>query len=181
MSKIYLETERLKLRDWCDADRAIFAAMNADPEVMRFFPAPQSREESDASMDRCMARIRDDGFGFWAAELKETGAFIGFIGIQKAPDYLPCAPAIEIGWRLDASVWGRGLAPEGATAALAYAFETLGAEEVISITTVGNLPSRRVMEKIGMTYDAQGDFDHPMIPEDSPIRPHVLYRVARPA
>lgn len=181
MSKVFVETERLRLRDWCDADRAVFASMNADPEVMRYFPATQSREESDASVDRCCARIKDDGFGFWAAELKETGAFIGFVGIQKAPEYLPCAPAIEIGWRLVPSVWGRGLAPEGAQGALNYAFGQLGAKEVIAITTTGNTPSRRVMEKIGMVRDTAGDFDHPMVPEGSPIRPHVLYRIARGA
>lgn len=181
MSKVFVETERLILRDWCDADRAVFASMNADPEVMRHFPATQSAEESNASVDRCRARIRDDGFGFWAAELKETGAFIGFIGIQKAPDYLPCAPAIEIGWRLLPLVWGRDLATEGAKGALAYAFENLGANEVIAITTVGNAASRRVMEKIGMSRDLAGDFDHPMVPERSPIRPHVLYRIRRPA
>lgn len=144
---------------------------------MRYFPATQSMEESNASVDRCMARIKHDGFGFFAAELKSTGEFVGFIGIQKAPDYLPCAPAIEIGWRLSPKVWGQGLAPEGAKACLKYAFDVLHADEVISITTHTNTPSRRVMEKIGMIRDEAGDFDHPMITEGSPIRAHVLYRI----
>ncbi|WP_262691244.1 GNAT family N-acetyltransferase [Kordiimonas aestuarii] len=168
----------MKLRDWCNADRAAFAAMNADADVMRYFPATQSRKESDASVDRCMARIKSDGFGFWAAELQETGAFIGFIGIQQASDYLPCAPATEIGWRLDKRYWGKGLAPEGARAALQYAFERLGISEVIAITSVNNSPSRRVMEKIGMAHDAAGDFDHPMVPLESPVSRHVLYRIS---
>lgn len=177
MTQVFIETERLKLRDWCDADRAVFATMNADRDVMRYFPATQSAVESNASVDRCMARIKHDGFGFFAAELKATGEFIGFIGIQKAPDYLPCAPAIEIGWRLSPKVWGQGLAPEGAKACLTYAFDVLHTDEVISITTHTNTPSRRVMEKIGMIRDEAGDFDHPMVPEGSPIRAHVLYRI----
>jgi RimJ/RimL family protein N-acetyltransferase len=179
VTKVFVETERLRLRDWCDTDRGVFAAMNADPEVMRYFPETQSREESNASVDRCVARLNNDGFGFWAAELKETGEFIGFIGVQRAPNYLPCAPAIEIGWRLVKHVWGRGLAPEGAMASLDYAFREIGAGEVIAITTVNNTPSRRVMEKVGMSHDLSGDFDHPMVPEGNPARPHVLYRVRR--
>ncbi|WP_417452033.1 GNAT family N-acetyltransferase [Kordiimonas sp.] len=177
MAHVFVETERLKLREWCHEDRAAFAAMNADADVMRYFPHVQSREESDASVDRCIWRIQQDGFGFWATEFKKNSQFIGFIGIQRAAEYLPFAPAIEIGWRLDKSFWGEGLAPEGAKACLAFAFDDLDVKEVIAMTTKHNAPSRRVMDKIAMTYDPHGDFDHPMVPEASPIRPHVLYRV----
>ncbi|MCJ9429240.1 GNAT family N-acetyltransferase [Kordiimonas marina] len=172
-----LETDRLILRQWRAEDRAPFAAMNADAEVMRFFPAPQTRAESDASVARQEKRIAERGYGLWAAELKETGAFIGFIGVQDAPYEVPCAPAWEIGWRLDKAHWGQGLAPEGARAVLAYAFSALKAEEVVAFTAEINLPSRRVMEKIGMTYDAEGDFKHPAVPIRHPVRPHVLYRI----
>ncbi|TNE63297.1 MAG: N-acetyltransferase [Alphaproteobacteria bacterium] len=172
-----LETDRLILRPWRAEDREPFAALNADPEVMRYFPAVQTCDESDASVDRVMAGIMARGYGFWAVELKATGKFIGFIGVQDAPDYLPCAPAFEIGWRLARGTWGQGLAPEGARACLAYAFSALKADEVIAITAAINLPSRRVMEKIGMTQVVDGDFEHPKVPDGHAVRHHVLYRV----
>lgn len=172
-----LSTDRLILREWRQEDLAPFARLNADPEVMRFFPAVQSIEETKASVERVKARIKADGFGFWAAELKETGKFIGFIGMQRVLDVLPCAPAVEIGWRLDKSVWGQGLAPEGARACLAYAFSTLKLKEVVSFTASTNEPSQRVMTKIGMTRDYEGDFEHPMVPDGSPVKTHVLYRI----
>ncbi len=172
-----LTTDRLLLRPWRESDRAPFAAINADPDVMRYFPATRSREESDQTYDRLEKHVREHGFGFWAAELKETGKFIGFVGMQHVEPDMLFAPAVEIGWRLDKSVWGQGLAPEGARACLAYAFSKLGLEEVVSFTTANNQPSMRVMEKIGMTRDHEGDFDHPAIEGGSPIKPHVLYRI----
>jgi RimJ/RimL family protein N-acetyltransferase len=172
-----LTTDRLTLRPWREEDRAPFAAMNADPEVMRYFPSVQTRAESDASVDRLMARQEAHGFCFWAAEGRVSGTFVGMIGIQHAPEAVPAAPAIEIGWRLDRAVWGQGLAPEGARAALAFVFFHVGAREVVAFTAVANTPSRRVMEKIGMTRDMEGDFDHPLVPEGSAVRAHVLYRI----
>ena len=172
-----LTTERLLLRQWQENDRAPFAAMNADPDVMRYFPATRTRVESDETYDRLHKHIAEHGFGFWAAELRESGKFVGFIGMQHVTPDMQCAPAVEIGWRLDKSVWGQGLAPEGARACLAYAFSKLGLDEVVSFTNVANQPSMRVMEKIGMTRDFDGDFDHPAIEDGSPIKPHVFYRI----
>jgi ribosomal-protein-alanine N-acetyltransferase len=176
-----LVTERILLRPWRDADREPFARMNADPRAMEYFPAPLTREGSDALIDRIETGFAARGFGLSAAELRSTGEFIGYIGLS-VPSFEArftsfAHPAVEIGWRLVADHWGRGLATEGATAVLKYAFTDLGLAEVVSFTTVGNLRSRRVMEKLGMTRNAADDFDHPGLPEGHPLRPHVLYRI----
>lgn len=172
-----IETDRLILRSWRDSDREPFAALNSDPEVMRYFPDIQNHSVSNASVDKRIAHDKQHGFCFWAADLKATGEFIGFIGMEIAHDGIPGAGLPEIGWRLSKDVWGQGLAPEGARACLAYAFSVLKSPEVISITSQNNQPSMRVMEKIGMRRDFENDFDHPDVPEESPIRPHVLYRI----
>ena len=172
-----ISTDRLILRQWRDADRAPFAAMGRDPDVMRYFPATLTREESDAAIDRQIKAIDEKGYAFWAVELSADGRFAGFIGIQDIPDYYGMPPGIEIGWRLDASVWGQGLAPEGARAALAYAFSKLRAQEVVAFTAASNKPSARVMEKIGMRRDHSADFDHPKVPVRDPLCPHILYRI----
>jgi RimJ/RimL family protein N-acetyltransferase len=171
-----LETERLLLRDWRSQDREPFARMNADPRVMEFFPATLPAAETDAGLERVRAHLARHGFGWWAAELKESGAFIGFIGLAVPYFEAHFTPCVEIGWRLAAEYWGRGLATEGARAALRYGFEELGLSEIVSFTTVTNVKSRRVMEKLGMTHDPADDFDHPRIPEGHPLRRHVLYR-----
>jgi len=172
-----LTTDRLILRQWKHSDRAPFAAINADTDVMRYFDRPRERTESDATVDRLEGHIYEHGFGFWAAELKEIGAFIGFIGIEHTPPNLACSPAVEIGWRLDKRFWGKGLAPEGARASLLFAFSKLKLAEVVSFTAETNKPSMRVMEKIGMQRDKSADFDHPAIPKGHPTRPHVFYRI----
>ena len=170
-----LETDRLILRQWRDADRAPFCAMNADPRVMEFFPECLTGEQSDALLVRIEQHFETHGFGLYATELRSSGEFAGFIGLA-APDFEAFfTPCVEIGWRLAARHWNQGLATEGARAVLEFAFGTLGLREVVSFTTRGNLPSRRVMEKLGMRY--AGDFDHPRIPEGHPLRPHVLYRI----
>ena len=174
-----IETKRLILRRWRSNDVEPFSQLNADPRVMEFFPAVLSRAETEAMISTIEERIGRDGFGFWAAELKETKAFLGFIGLN-APGYpLPFSPCVEVGWRLAFDCWGKGYAQEGARAALAFGFENLRLKEIVSFTTVNNLRSRRAMEGIGMTYDAQGDFDHPQLPEHHPLRRHVLYRKLR--
>lgn len=172
-----LTTDRLILRQWRDDDKAPFAAMNADKDVMRFFPSVQSRQQSDSGVDRLRGHIEEYGFGFWAAALRESDRFVGMIGIQHASAEVPCAPAVEIGWRLDKSVWGQGLAPEGARAALAYGFAAEGLEEIVSFTAAINTPSARVMEKIGMVRDKAGDFDHPLVAAGHLVQPHILYRI----
>jgi len=172
-----LTTDRIILRQWRSEDREPFAAINADPEVMRFFDQPRTCAESDATADRLEAHIDEHGFGFWAAELRETGEFVGFVGVEYVPPELSFSPAVEIGWRIDKRFWGKGLAPEGARACLLFAFSKLQLDEVVSFTAELNTPSIRVMEKIGMIRDKFGDFEHPAVPEGHPIRPHVLYRI----
>ena len=177
-SVVTLRTERLLLRPWRDSDRAPFAAMNADPKVMEHFPAVSTREESDAAVDRIVARMEQQGFGLWAVELPGLAAFVGFIGLNRA-DAILGYPAVEIGWRLAAQHWGRGYATEGARASLAHAFDSLDLDEVVSFATTANDRSRHVMEKIGMTRRPEDDFDHPNVPPAWKGRRHVLYRITR--
>ncbi len=172
-----LRTERLWLRSWRPEDREPWAAMNADPVVRRFFPGPLTRVESDEAVDRFQALLLERGYGLWAVEVIETGEFIGFVGLNPAPDEYPVAPATEIGWRLAAAHWGRGYAPEAARAVLDFAFGPGGFTDLVSFTTVTNAPSRRVMEKIGMTHDPADDFDNPRTPGWWGA-PHVVYRIA---
>ena len=161
------------LRPWRDADREPFARMNGDPRVMEFFPACLSRTESDALMDRAQAHLEKHGFTFFAAELRSSGDFIGFVGLAFEPNFVK---GVEIGWRLAAEYWNQGLATEGARAALRFGFEELHIEEIVAFTAVANTRSRRVMEKLGMTYDPADDFDHPRIAAGHLLRRHVLYR-----
>jgi RimJ/RimL family protein N-acetyltransferase len=174
-----ITTDRLLLRSWREADREPFAAMNADPEVMRYFPSTLTREESDRQIDRIVERTASRGFGFWAVEIPGVTAFAGFIGLSVPGFDAPFMPCVEIGWRLSRAQWGHGYATEGARASLRYGFETLGVTEIVAFTAVGNARSRRVMDKIGMTRDLDGDFDHPLVPVGHPHRPQVLYRVRR--
>lgn len=174
-----ITTERLTLRRWRDEDRAPFAALNADPEVMRHYPAPLSRSESDAFADRIEASFAERGYGLWVVDPDGTGGCVGYVGLWPAPDALAVAPAVEIGWRLAASSWGRGYAPEAARAALSDGFDRLGVDEIVSFTWEGNTASRRVMEKVGMTHNAVDDFDHPHLPPGHRLRPHVLYRLRK--
>jgi RimJ/RimL family protein N-acetyltransferase len=172
-----LRTERLLLRRWLPSDTEPFARLNADPRVMQHFPAVLSREESDALVQRAEEHFERDGFGPWAVEIPEIAPFIGFVGLSVPRFQAHFTPCVEIGWRLAAEFWNRGYATEAARAALSFGFERLGLAEIVSFTVPANLPSRRVMEKIGMTRDYAGDFDHPSIPEGHPIRRHVLYRI----
>jgi RimJ/RimL family protein N-acetyltransferase len=171
---IELETDRLLLRQWCDTDLEPFAALNADPKVMEFFPSVLTRAESDAAVQRVRSQIAERGWGFWATECKASGEFIGFIGLH-APTDLPFSPCVEVGWRLGHRFWGKGYATEGARAALHALFHTINEDEVLSFTAVGNLRSRAVMTRLGMR-DA-GLFDHPRVPEGSSLRRHCLYRL----
>lgn len=173
---ITCETERLRLRQWTVADRAPFAALNADPEVMKYFPALLTRQQSDAVADRCQSLIAQRGWGFWAAESKATHEFIGFVGLHIPSVELPCSPCVEIGWRLALPYWGKGLATEGATAALRVGFQTLGLTEIVSYTAQHNQRSRAVMQRLGMLES--GDFAHPQVPEVSGLRQHCLYRLS---
>lgn len=178
---MHLETPRLILRRFCEADRAPFASLNADPRVMRFFAAPLSRAESDGLIARIEAHWQKDGFGFAAVERREDGAFIGMVGIQRLDEAaFPFAPAVEVGWRLAFDFWGKGYASEAAEAAMAYGFDGLKLHEIVAYTAEANLPSQAVMARIGMTRDPNGDFDHPRLPEGHPLRRHVVYRKRAP-
>ncbi len=175
-----LRTPCLLLRPWRDADLAPFAALNADPEVRRWFAGTQTREESDASAAKHQEHIATHGFGFWAVEAPGTAPFVGFVGLKHVAFAAPCAPAVEVGWRLARAHWGQGYATEASRAALAHAFGPLDLPEVVSFAVPGNQASRRVMERIGMTHDPADDFEHPLLPEGHPFRRHVLYRAQRP-
>jgi RimJ/RimL family protein N-acetyltransferase len=195
-----LKTARLLLRGWRDADRAPFAALNADPRVMRYLGPPLSRAASDALADRIAAHFAEHGFGLWALEIPGHADLIGFVGlsvIRFTPPWRravkvqaprlgetgsdPVSPSlregVEVGWRLAADAWGYGYATEAARAALAFGFEQIGLAEIVSFTTRANRASRAVMERLGMTHDPRDDFDHPLLAPGDPLRPHVLYRV----
>ena len=174
-----IETARLVLRCWKAGDREPFARLNADPRVMRFFPSTLSRAESDEMAERIERGFSECGWGLYAAESRESGEFLGFIGLSVPGFVAHFTPCVEIGWRLAADSWNRGLATEGARAVAAHAFETLKIPELVSFTTESNLASRRVMEKIGMTRDPADDFDYPRLPEGHPLRRHVLYRLSK--
>jgi RimJ/RimL family protein N-acetyltransferase len=151
--------------------------MNADPRVMEFMPARLTEEESDALVERFERHFDEHGFGLMAAELRESGEFVGFVGLSVPGFDAAFMPAVEIGWRLAAEYWGRGLATEAAREVLRYGFEEVALENLVSFTVPGNVRSRRVMEKIGLGL--VGEFEHPGLPEGHPLRRHVLYRVAR--
>ena len=174
-----IRTERLRLRPWLPADREPFAALNADPQVMEYFRGPLSRAESDALAARIEAHFAQRGFGLWAVEIPGVAPFAGFIGLSVPAFEAHFMPCVEIGWRLAAEHWGRGYATEGARASLAFGFGTLQIPEIVSFTAEGNVRSRRVMEKIGMTHRPTDDFDHPALAEGHTLRRHVLYRSAR--
>ena len=167
----------MRLRRWRPEDVEPFAALNADPEVMEHFPSTLSREETIAAVGRVEKHFEERGYGFWAVEAPGQAPFIGFIGLAVVPFEAFFTPCVEIGWRLARPWWGRGLATEGARAALACGFERLGMEEIVAFTVPGNIRSRRVMETLGMRH--AGDFEHPRIEPGHPLRRHVLYRLSR--
>jgi RimJ/RimL family protein N-acetyltransferase len=177
--KLPTETERLLLRYWEPRDREPFAQMNSDPRVMEFMLAPLSPAESDRFVDRIEDHFRTHGFGLYALELRDERTFVGYTGLAIPAFDSHFTPCVEIGWRLSAAHWGRGLATEAAAAVVRHAFDSLGLDALVSFTVPANLRSRRVMEKIGMTRDPSDDFDHPKLSEGHPLRRHVLYRLRR--
>lgn len=174
-----LVTPRLVLRNWRDDDLPEFAAMNADPRVMAYFPRTYDRAESDGLVARIHEHMARRGFGLWAVEAPGTAPFIGFTGLWTPDFEAPFTPCVEIGWRLARRFWGRGYATEAAHESLRFGFEMLRREEIVSYAVTANARSRRVMERIHMARDPAGDFDHPKLPEGSPLRRHVLYRLSR--
>jgi RimJ/RimL family protein N-acetyltransferase len=174
-----LNTKRLLLRPWQESDRAAFARLNADPEVMEFMGRRLSRDESDAMAARIQAEIEQRGWGLWAIEVQGGDAFVGFVGLSIPSFDAHFTPCIEIGWRLARAHWHHGYASEAATESLRFAFEELQLPQIVSFTVPLNTRSIRVMESIGMSRDAAGDFEHPRLAPSHPLRSHVLYRMNR--
>lgn len=175
---IELETERLLLRQWRASDRTPFAELNADPIVMAYFPALLTRTESDAVADRAERLIAERGWGAWATQIKATGQFIGFVGLNVPRDDLPISPCVEILWRLGSAHWHRGFATEAAQGALQVGFEFLGLTEIVAFTVPANTRSRAVMTRLGMQMDA-ATFEHPALPVGHALRTHCNYRLSR--
>jgi ribosomal-protein-alanine N-acetyltransferase len=169
-----LRTARLLLRDWQESDRAPFAAQNADEETMRYLGGPMTAAESDAYLERTRAQWANDGLGKWALELVETGEFVGALGLQKIRFEAAFTPAVEIAWRLSRRFWGRGFAMEAARAALDWGRQR-GMPEIVAMTVPDNRASRALMERLGMR--PAGAFDHPLLPAESPLSRHLLYRL----
>lgn len=177
MKQFLLTTQRLGLRAFLPDDLDAFALMNADPRVMEHFPATLNREESESLMNRINQRLDEFGFTFWAAELLSTQELIGFIGIVRTSMEADFAPCVEIGWRLAPQFWGKGLATEGAKESLRFAFEEQALPEVYSFTPNSNHRSYKVMERLGMK--PKGTFDHPVVPADHRLNPHLLYHISQ--
>ena len=176
-----LRGTRLLLRTWRDDDLAAFAALNADPRVMRFLAKTLTPSESDELAKSIRGHFAEHGFGRWAVEIPGKAPFIGFIGCAFTRFDAHFTPCVEIGWRLAYDYWKKGYAIEGARAAADHAFGQLGLAEIVAFTAPANAASRRVMTRLGMTHDAEDDFDHPALPDEHPLRRHVLYRLQKGA
>ncbi|MFF7262616.1 GNAT family N-acetyltransferase [Streptomyces sp. NPDC008159] len=174
-----LRTDRLLLRAWRESDLAPWAAMNADPEVRAYFPELLTTEQSDASVARFQADLDRRGWGWWAVQVRATGEFIGFTGLDPVEGDMPFT-GVEAGWRLTRTAWGHGYATEAARAALDFGFRRLDLDEILAVTVATNLRSQAVMRRIGMTHDPADDFDDPSMPE-GPLRRGVVYRIGRAA
>jgi len=173
-----LRTPRVLLRQWKDSDFDTWATMNADPQVRRFFPSTLTHADAQAEADRIRGAIAQRGWGMWALEVPGVHPFAGFVGLNLPGHEAPWMPAVEIGWRLAPSAWHQGYATEGALAALEFAFTQLELPQVVAMSVPGNTPSHQVMERIGMVRDEAADFDHPRVPADSPLKRHILHRIA---
>jgi len=175
-----IETPLLLLRGWNDDDVEAWLTMNADPRVREFFARPYEREKSISDAKVLRQELERDGFGWFVVEIKNGMPFAGVIVLQPVPFHAHFTPANEIGWRFAVDAWGKGYATEAASAALRFAFDDLGWHEIVAFTAAINLRSRRVMERLGMSYDPADDFNHPRLEESHPLRRHVLYRLRHP-
>ena len=176
MPEFRLETERLVVRDWRDDDLDALHAICADPLVMAAIGPVQDRETARAGLARLMARTARDGHTFWALERKDDGRMIGFCGIARGTVPM-IADELEIGWRLASDCWGQSYAREAAEASIGWAVANRPGRPIFAITSVGNRRSRGLMERLGMQRDLEMDFDHPDVADDSPLKPHVTYRL----
>jgi len=177
-AKTDLESERVLLRQWVKSDISSFIALNSDPHVTRYFPRTFSEQESKGFVAVMSSMIDEHGWGFWAAELKSSKEFIGFVGLNSPRPIMPFSPCIEVGWRLLKQHWGNGYATEAGKLSLAYAFDHLEVNEVVSFTTESNFKSRKVMERLGME-NTGNNFKYPDLPIEHPLSEHVLYKISR--
>ena len=171
-----MKTERLLLRQWSNEDLVGMARINADPKVMKYYPKLLSRQESNAAVEKFKSLISNNGWGFWAVESTRDQSFIGLVGLHKPTYKLPFGPCVEIGWRLARSSWGRGYATEAGRECLNFAFAQLELSEVYAFTSVANMKSRAVMERLDME-NIQANFEHPSVPHNNPLREHVVYKI----
>jgi RimJ/RimL family protein N-acetyltransferase len=177
---VQLQTDRLLLRRWRDADREPFSVMNTDPQVMEYYRCPLTVGQSNSMIDRIESTFDEEGLGLWAVEIPGDASFIGYVGLWPALFPAPFTPAVEVGWRIGRRYWNCGYATEAATAAVADGFARVGLAEIVSFTAVINHRSRRVMERLGMTHDSEEDFDHPNVEVGHQLRRQVLYRLKAP-
>lgn len=180
--QILFETDRLIIRNWRDDDKPVFAKMMADPIARTYFPDLMTQEYAYNIVDSDREMIAEKKYGWCAAELRQTGEFVGMIGLMDVDDTLPfhTPGMLEIGWYLDPAQWGKGLATEGANGMLNYLWSTFGLPEVVAFTATINTPSRAVMERIGMVYEPENDFEHPKVEDGHRVKPHVFYRLKNP-
>ena len=171
-----MKASSIILRQWKDSDEGPVGEMNADEEVMRFFPRMRTKDESIAFLAKARAMIEQDGWGLWAVEA--DGDFAGFTGLAKPTLKAHFTPCVEIGWRFRREFWGRSIAYSAALAAEQFAFENLNVPELVSFTAAINVRSRRLMDRLGFVRNPNDDFLHPELDASSPLRPHVLYRKA---
>lgn len=169
-----LETKRLRLRQWVLSDMVPLYHLNADPEVMAFFPNRLNKEQSNTYLLELHSRIAQNGYGFWAVEEKASGCLVGFVGLNVPKYDLPFGPCTEIGWRLAKRFWGKGYATEAAEACLEYGFFEREIERIYSFTASVNKPSENVMIRLGMNK-LDKTFNHPLVPENSHLSEHLLY------
>ncbi|PID62836.1 MAG: GNAT family N-acetyltransferase [Gammaproteobacteria bacterium] len=175
-----IETQRLILRQWQTSDQQHYAAINADAEVMRYFPNTMTAAESVAQIEKLQSRIAKNAWGFWAVERKQSGEFIGMVGLNTVElnDAIPETPFVEIGWRLAKKHWRQGYAYEAASACLDYAFNTLALKNIYAFTALINTPSQRLMQKLGM-HNTGRDFNHPKVESEHALSRHCLYQIER--
>ncbi|MDH5393723.1 MAG: GNAT family N-acetyltransferase [Gammaproteobacteria bacterium] len=177
MTKITeIKTERLLMRQWREEDLFDFWLLNSDPEVMEYLPEIPSEEDSNILAEKIIKLIARNGWGFWAIETLNDNSFIGFVGLNEPKYELPVNPCVEVGWRLARKYWGNGYATEAGNASLDFAFDNLNVNEIYSFTSVANKKSQAVMERLNM-INTHSNFNHPTIPDDSPYREHVLYKI----
>jgi len=175
-----IEAERLILRPFTDADTDVFASFTCDPEVMRFYPSVQTREQAEMWLTSCNERFEKNGFHMMAVERKSDSALLGLAGCGRFPYEVPGTCDVEAGWLLGKQYWGKGYATEAASAAITHTFDNFDVREIVALTYRNNWPSRKVMEKLGFTHNPLRDFDHPKLPRDSKVLPHVLYSLRNP-